>query len=152
MIKCSYALEELPECGKEICCLYCEDKDNCYFKCEELFTDRNPEECSERIEEPDELEVMNKDNEVMIQEVTDLMIQVKKAEERISEIKELLLKSMEDNGVKKFENEKVSFTYVAPTTRKILDKKKLEKDHPELDLNQYQKESKVKASVRIKVK
>lgn len=146
MIRCKVLLEH-PEdspCGKDICCHSCDEE--CLNRCEES------EDCPDKVVEPDGLQVMEKAVPDKIQEVTDLMIQVKKAEDRINEIKESLLKAMEEQGIKKFENEKVSFTYVAPSTRKTFDKKKLEKEHPELDLNRYNKESKVSASVRIKVK
>lgn len=147
MIKCKIAMENLPMCGKDICCCMCDEKDTCNNACEDTV-----EECVEAVEELDELQVMEKALPNRITEVTDLMVQVKKAEEQIDKIKAELLKAMEEAGIKKFENEKVLFTYVAPTTRKTLDKDKLQKEHPEINLDDFQKSSKVKASVRIKVK
>ena len=147
-MKCRIAMEEADTtaCGKTICCYECDERDECRLKCEEGLP------CEEQVEEVTDLQVMEQALPNKIREVTDLMIQVKEAEAKIVEIKENLLKSMEEHGIKKFENEKVSFTYVAPSTRNTFDKKKLEKDHPELDLSKYNKESKVKASVRIQVK
>lgn len=148
MVNCKMAMEDIQSsgCGQIRCCHFCPDKDDCNFACDSTA------DCPDMVKEPDPLEVMQNLLPDRIQEVTDLMIQVKKAEERIVEIKESLLKAMEDNGVKKFENEQISFTYVGPSIRTTFDKKKLEKDHPELDLSKYNKTSAVKASVRIQVK
>lgn len=148
MVRCKLIVDGSEEsmCGKDLCCHYCPDKDTCTVSCDETG------QCPEQLVEQDALQVMQDLIPEKITEVTDLMIMVKKAEDRIAEIKESLLKAMEEHGVKKFENEYISFTYVAPSVRKTFDKKKLEKDHPEIDLDQYQKESKVKASVRIQVK
>ena len=147
MIKCKIVLDDPTEslCGKDICCHYCDELSTCKQSCE-------TPDCKEMLEVPDELQVMEKAVPEKIREVTDLMVQVKKAEERIAEIKESLLDAMEKNNIKKFENEQVSFTYVAPSTRSTFDKKALQKDHPELDLTKYNKTSAVKASVRIQVK
>ena len=148
MVNCKIALDDIQEsiCGKTICCYYCDERSECSCTCDE----HNP--CEEQVVEESALDVMENAVPDKIHEVTKLMVQVKKAEERIAEIKEHLLKAMEEHGIKKFENEHISFTYVAPSTRKTFDKKALEKDHPELDLSKYNKESTVKASVRIQVK
>lgn len=148
MIKCKVAMNDLPECGKDVCCGFCESKDTCE-QCEPSCKSGS---CGDQVYVPDEIIKIETGMQIKIQEVTDLVVQMKQAEERISQIKESLLKAMEKHGIKKFENQQVSFTYVAPTTRKTLDKKKLETEHPEIDLSQYQKESKVSASVRIQVK
>lgn len=72
--------------------------------------------------------------------------QVVKAKMELEEkkVKEALLKAMEDNGIKSFENDFVKITYKAPTTRKSVDTQAL-KDEGLFEL--YQKESPVKASV-----
>lgn len=67
-------------------------------------------------------------------------------------MKKKLLEAMETHGVKKFENDLVTFTYVAPTTRATLDKSKLAKAYPDINLGDFEKISNVSASVRIKVK
>jgi regulator of replication initiation timing len=154
MIKCKLALnnEVETDCGKDICCFTCDDRKDCVYACDLEDPENN---CLDRVvieEEKTELQVMQEVLPDKLQEVTDLMIQMKKAEAQITKIKEALLKAMEDNGIKKFENEKLTFTYVAPTTRKTFDKKAFEKAHPEIDLDQFDKVSNVKASVRIAVK
>ena len=110
-----------------------------------------PEDCDQQIHEKDELQVMEEALPDQITQITELVIQMKKMEETVAKFKEDLLKAMEQHGIKSFKSENVSFTYVAPTTRTTFDKKKLKKDHPDIDLEQYNKVSDVKASVRIKV-
>ncbi len=154
MIKCKDAIDYGSDCGSDICCFCCPDKDDCNLICYDVEQNKSecPDKCPNMVRTPDELKVMEEAVPDKIQEITDLMIRVKEAEERISKIKGELLKAMVDKGIKKFENDRVSFTYVAPTTRKTLDKKKLEKEHPEINLADYDKLSKVSASVRIQVK
>lgn len=148
MINCKLAMKDITEspCGKTVCCHYCEEAMTCKNACNE------PDDCSDQVSETDDLQVMEESLPNQIQELTDLVITAKKAEERINQIREQLLQVMEANNIKKFTNDKVSFTYVAPSTKKQFDKKALAKAHPEIDLSEFEKSSKVKASVRIQVK
>jgi hypothetical protein len=66
-------------------------------------------------------------------------------------MREKLLEAMEQYGVKTFENDMLSVTYVAPTTRTTIDSTKLKKDMPEI-AEKYQKVSDIKASIKITVK
>lgn len=66
-------------------------------------------------------------------------------------IKAQVIAYMEDNGILKVENDIMSITYIAPTTRESLDSKTLRKDFPEV-YDAYARLSPVKASVRIKIK
>ena len=68
-----------------------------------------------------------------------------------SEIKEAIKVAMKEQGVKKFEDEVISLTYVASTTRKTIDTEKLKEEKPEL-WEEYSKESPVSDSIRIKIK
>ena len=145
--KCKHALEKTPECGKDICCYWCPDIDGCAYAC--LDTD---EGCPDIVEEETGLEQIQKVLPYNMDDVTDLMVKLKETEAKIAEIKESLLKAMEEHNIKKFENDRISVSYVAPTTRKTFDKKALQKDHPDIDLEQYNKVSNVKSSVRIQVK
>ena len=142
MVRC---YEGVADCGKDICCYYCDEKEGCNKACDA------PEDCDEQIHEKDELQVMEEVFPDQIKQVADLVIQIKQMEETVAKFKEDLLKAMEQHGIKSFTSGKVSFTYVGATTRTTFDKKKLEKEHPELDLSKYNKVSDVKASVRIKV-
>jgi len=77
--------------------------------------------------------------------------QIKEIERKQKEYKDALLKGMEERGIKKFEDNLVSITYVEPTTRVSLDSKKLKEEQPDTYIK-YVNQSEVKASVRIKVK
>ena len=74
--------------------------------------------------------------------------QVKKAEMDLQEkeIKQAMLKAMEDNDIKSFENDFVKITYKAPTTRKSVDTDEL-KAKGLYDM--FLKESPVKSSVML---
>lgn len=143
MVRC---YEGVADCGKDICCCYyCDENDVCKIRCD------LPEDCDLQIREKDELQVMEEVFPDQIKQITDLVIQIKQMEETVAKFKEDLMKAMEQHGIKSFTSGKVSFTYVAPTTRTTFDKKALQKEHPELDLSKYNKVSDVKPSVRIKV-
>ena len=141
MVKCR---QGVADCGKDICCLYCDE----YHICKIYCTDAEP--CDQQIHEKDELQVMEEALPDQIKQITDLVIQIKQMEETVDKFKEDLLKAMEQHGIKSFKSGKVSFTYVGATTRNTFDKKSFEKDYPDL-VSKYNKVSNVKASVRIKV-
>jgi|GEM_PF-4351326 len=78
-------------------------------------------------------------------------VQIKAMEEHRKQYLEAIQQAMEANGVKKFENDIITITFIDPTSRVSLDSKLLK----EQDFETYQKyvrESQVKASVRIKCK
>ncbi|MEK6884163.1 MAG: hypothetical protein AABY22_31325 [Nanoarchaeota archaeon] len=70
---------------------------------------------------------------------------------QLENIRESIKVAMRDSDVKKFENDVISLTYVAPTTRKSIDTDKLKEEKPEL-WEEYSKVSEVKDSIRIKIK
>lgn len=74
--------------------------------------------------------------------------QVMKAEMDLQEkeIKQAMLKAMEDNDIKSFENDFVKITYKAPTTRKTVDTNELKAQGL---YEMFTKESPVKASVTL---
>lgn len=67
------------------------------------------------------------------------------------EIKEQIKLAMEQNEVKKYENDYISITYVAPTTRTTVDSKLLKEKYEDI-YNECSKTSSVKSSLRIKIK
>ena len=67
------------------------------------------------------------------------------------EIKEQIKLAMEQNEVKKYENDYISITYVAPTTRTTVDSKLLKEKYEDI-YNECSKTSNVKSSLRIKIK
>lgn len=147
MIGCKIAITDGWKCHK--CCFFCDDKETCEDVCTEID---EHEHCEEQVEEEEtDLQVMNSAVPEAIEIITSITVQMEEMKKQQELMKTKLLEAMERFGVKKFENEKVSFTYVAPTTRSTIDSAKLKKDHPEL-AEQYTKTSAVKASVRISVK
>ena len=68
-----------------------------------------------------------------------------------TEIRGNIKEAMEKYDVKKFENDNLAITYIAPTTRTGLDTGRLKEEQPTL-YEEYKKVSPVKSSVRIKVK
>ena len=74
-----------------------------------------------------------------------------KAEENAKVVREKIVASMKEQGLTKFENDKISITYIAPTERVTFDSTAFKKDQPEL-YKQYSKSSMTKESVRIKLK
>lgn len=75
----------------------------------------------------------------------------KKGEEMMAQIRDGFIDAMEKNGIKKFENDFIAITYVAPTTRTTIDSKKLKEELPDV-AEKYSKTSQTKASLRITLK
>lgn len=107
----------------------------------------------------EELLQLYSNNELQIAEVekqislavADLQNKQQELTSKNEEIKEQIKKAMEENEVKKYENDFISITYVAPTTRNTVDSAKLKAQFEDV-YNQCLKTSNVKSSVRIKVK
>ena len=137
MMKCKVAIDDKNECTN--CCYFCDKKDTCNDVCQDIA-----KVCEEQVEETD-LQVIESTVPDVLKAITDITVQKKKLEEQE------LLQAMEEHGVKSFENAKVKFMYVAPTTRTTIDFKKLKTDHPDI-AEAYSKTSNVSASVRITVK
>ena len=88
----------------------------------------------------------------IINEIVEFEKAKKEFETKQKEFKELLIKAMEENNIKQFKSESdgLTITYVAPTTRIVVDNKKLQEEHEDIYL-QCLKETPIKASIRIKV-
>lgn len=157
MIKCKVAIDDLPKCGKTICCFVCDKKETCEDVCG-VLEDLDKEQstlgnCEDAFEEEEPTEVVPFENKAaaVIQGITDIVTQKKALEEQEVSLREQLEKAMSEYGVKKFENEQLSITYVDATTRSSIDSKALKKDLPEI-AEKYSKVSNVKASIKITVK
>lgn len=149
MIKCKQA--ENASCGKVICCYTCEEKDKCEYACQELGTDESPIEGCTEAEEVGEVIDLNKQVPDVIKTISDLCKKKKELEEEEKTMREALKKAMEDYGVKKFENDIISVTYVAPSKQNRIDSAKLKKELPDV-ASKYMKQTNVSASVKITVK
>lgn len=75
----------------------------------------------------------------------------KEAEAKAAEVKEAIIKAMEEHGVKSFENDDLRITYIAPTTRATIDSTRLKQELPEI-AEKYTKTSDVKSTVKITLK
>ena len=145
-MKCKVAINAMPICGSTRCCFFCPQKDTCVDACHD-----DPNVCPECVQEETELQVMQSAVPEAIRIITDITIQKQKLEEQEKLMRKKLLEAMETFGVKKFENDKVDFTYVAPTTRTTIDSTKLKKKYPDI-AEECSKVSNVSASVKISVK
>lgn len=95
-----------------------------------------------------ELAEINEKISLMIKE---LQIKANELNTKNEEIKEKIKNEMENNGVKKLENDYLMITYIAPTTRNTIDSKKLQEKYIDI-YNECLKTSEVKSSIRIKIK
>lgn len=75
----------------------------------------------------------------------------KELKQRKEDIREILLKEMEENNILKIEDEKISITYKAPTERETFRTAKFKKDLPDL-YDTYVEFTPVKSSLLIKIK
>ncbi len=147
MIICKEALENPPECGKEICCAYCDEVEKCKDACAAIY-----ETCGYRKEVEDtSVQLFESNAASVIKGIADTVKQKRALEEQESALREQLEKAMNECGVKKFENELIAITYVGATTRSSIDSKALKKDLPEI-AEKYSKVSNVKSSIKITVK
>lgn len=134
------------ECGKKICCIECEDKDTCKYVCSYFL-----EDCPDGYDESSAMQVFNDKAIVLMKNIAQLDKQKKILENQDKEVREALKKTMDEFGIKSFENDILKVTFVAETTRSSIDSKKLQKELPEI-AEKYSKTTKVSASVRITVK
>lgn len=72
-------------------------------------------------------------------------------EKHNADMREAIKVAMEENGVKKFDGDLISITYVAPSVRNTFDSKKFKEERPKT-YEKYLKETKIKSSIRLKVK
>ncbi len=146
MVKCGLAMTDGGTDGCQMCCCFCDHKEGCEEMCDNITAD-----CEDAVEEETELQVMESAVPDAIKVITEITVQKKKLDEQEKIMKQKLQEAMEKYGIKKFENDKVVFTYTAPTTRTTIDSDKLKKEYPDI-AKECSKVSKVSASVRIKVK
>jgi len=77
--------------------------------------------------------------------------EIKRMEKDLEERKEWLKQQMELRGIKKFDNEYITITYVEPTEKDKLNAQALKDAYPEI-YGQFIEKTPVKSSVRIKTK
>lgn len=89
-----------------------------------------------------------KETENQIIKIEQQIAELKKSQE---EMKSKLIQEMAIRNIKKIETEKITITYIEPTTRETFDTKSFRTDHSDL-YDEYARLSDVKASIRIGVK
>ncbi len=87
----------------------------------------------------------------VLKQIQELELQATKIDEAKKKLREDLLQAMETYGVKKWDNDIMTITYTAPTTRSTVDSKKLKEELPDI-FSKYIKTSNVKSSIKIKLK
>lgn len=120
--------------------------DNCTQQCDSCWN-----KALTGIEFKEPLLVLPEENMPVIEQIHNLEIKAKEIKEQEEKLKAILLKAMEDNNIKKWEDDVLTISYIAPTTRNSIDTTKLKKDMPEV-AEKYTKTSNVKSSIRIKLK
>jgi hypothetical protein len=78
--------------------------------------------------------------------------QIKVMEAEVDKQKQMLFEVMDKNGVKSIKSDKYVLTIVPESVRSTFDKKKLLKEHPEINEADYLKTSKVKPYLKIILK
>ena len=135
--------------GLTICCGTCVEQ--CEDRCPMIDMGKDFTTCPNAEQVADEMVAFQTSVPDAIRTITEINVLKKELDEKEKLVRVKLIEAMEQFGVKKFENEKVSFTYVAPTTKTSIDSTKLKKLYPEI-AEECSKVSKVSASVRIAVK
>lgn len=88
------------------------------------------------------------DLEELIQEIEIKEYELKQMKEKVDKVKETLYSTMEKEGVKTVDRNKLKITYVAPSTRVSVDSKKLQKEEPEI-YKKYVNTTTVAGSIKI---
>lgn len=122
------------------------DNSNCNEKCNECY-----DKALVGITFKAAVPALPKETLPALKQLQDLEVQAAKIDEAKKKLREDLLNAMEKHGVAKWDNEVMTVTYTAPTTRTTIDSDKLKKEMPEV-ANKYSKTSNVKSSIRVKLK
>lgn len=100
----------------------------------------------------EELEAMLPELAFVEEEIISYKKRLKEMEERKAEISSKVLEEFEKDASKEpIENDKLKITYVKPSVRTSIDKDALQEKYPEI-AKEFEKETTVKASIRIKLK
>ena len=86
--------------------------------------------------------------EELIQEIKIKEDELNLMKEKVDKVKETLYGTMENEGIKTVDRNKLKITYVAPSTRVFVDSKKLQKEEPEI-YKKYVKTTTVAGSIKI---
>ncbi|MEG0999125.1 MAG: hypothetical protein RSF13_08865 [Clostridiales bacterium] len=123
-------------------------KDGCAKAC-----DKRPNECKDAVPTGEcvNLQILNRDYEVVIGQITNVVTQKKRLEEKEKSLKDKLKEAMEKHAVKSLDNDLVRITYVAATTATGIDSKVLKSKYPDIAAK-CSKTSNKSAYIKIEVK
>ena len=94
MKKCQFAIQEPYECGKDICCYYCDKRNDCFESCEEMVDKESGEYiCSHQVEVNDELSVMEEICSYTISTLTAITIQIDKLKKQEEQFRKKFIRS-----------------------------------------------------------
>jgi hypothetical protein len=102
-------------------------------------------------EEWDVSELMPFEKVAIIQMYNSLQ-SIKTLEKRVEDEKAKILQFMQENNVRAIKSDMYAITYVAESETRTLDKSALKKANPDLDLSKYDKVTKKKAYITVKIK
>ena len=88
------------------------------------------------------------DLQELLEEIDKKKEELNVMEGKVKKIKNILYGTMEKNGVKTVDRNKLKITYVAPSTRVSVDSKKLQEKEPEI-YKKYVKTTTVAGSIKI---
>lgn len=109
------------------CCRSCPDRPDCPEVCE-----HDPAQCGDATwDEETALAVFQKSQLATLNAIASLTAHKKAIEEQEKNMKAALFAAMEQYGIKKFETDALTLTYVAPTVSHGLDSAKLKKKYPD---------------------
>ncbi|MCD8090520.1 MAG: hypothetical protein LUD81_07880 [Clostridiales bacterium] len=153
MIKCRMILEDGSECGKDICCYECEEKETCKLACD-VFYDNEPgtyKKCFYAGDEETLLVEFENKALTVIKEIAEISRKKKDLEAKDNEMRQALEEAMSKFGVKKFDNDLISVTYINPSTSISVDTAKVKKLYPDIAA-ECSKTTNKKGYVKITVK
>lgn len=90
-------------------------------------------------------------NDAIAKKIAEFERQINEAKKQEEKLKKAILEEMEARNMARVETDDLLITYIADTTREYLDTKALKEDLPTI-YDEYAKITKVKSSIRIKVK
>jgi len=89
---------------------------------------------------------------VAVMQMYNSLLMIKTIEKRVEEEKQKILEFMQENNVRAIKSERYSIVLIPETETRTLDKSALKKTNPNLDLSKYDKVSKKKAYITVKIK
>ena len=144
MIKCE---NECPKGKFDGCCHECPEFGKCDRQC-----DGTPGECEQAtFDENAGLIAFQDSQHAVMQQVCDIVTAKKKLDEQEKALKEQLRLAMEKFGVKKFESDLLTITYIGETTAVSVDTTQLKKLHPDI-VEECSKTSVKSAYIKIETK